>query len=136
VLARVRLRDWLAGLPHGLDTWLGAGATTVSGGQRRRPATARALLADPDVLVLDEPTEGLDEEIASALMSDLLAATTGRSVLLLTHRTEVLDLLDAVYELARGGLAPARRDVPSTCPTVTGPGGTPDGTAATRSGRI
>jgi ATP-binding cassette subfamily C protein CydCD len=101
-LARVRLDGWLASLPHGLDTWLGTGGGTISGGQRRRLATARALLADPDLLILDEPTEGLDEAGAAALMADLLTATDGRTVLLLTHRTEGLDLVDARYELRAG----------------------------------
>ncbi|GAA3921290.1 thiol reductant ABC exporter subunit CydC [Actinoplanes auranticolor] len=108
-LARVRLDGWLAGLPHGLDTWLGTGGGTISGGQRRRLATARALLADPDLLILDEPTEGLDEAGAADLMADLLTAADGRTVLLLTHRTEGLDRVDARYELRDGQLARCRR---------------------------
>jgi ATP-binding cassette subfamily C protein CydCD len=106
-LRRVRLAGWLNALPDGLDTWLGAAGTTVSGGERRRFAAARALLADPDLLILDEPTEGLDEATASALMADLLAATAGRSVLLLTHRRDGLDHVDATYHLSGGRL---RRD--------------------------
>jgi ATP-binding cassette subfamily C protein CydCD len=104
-LARVRLDPWVAGLPRGLDTWLGTGGGTISGGQRRRLATARALLADPDLLILDEPTEGLDEAGADVLMTDLLTAVGGRTVLLLTHRTEGLDLVDARYELRDGKLS-------------------------------
>jgi ATP-binding cassette subfamily C protein CydCD len=116
-LARVRLDPWVAGLPRGLDTWLGTGGGTISGGQRRRLATARALLADPDLLILDEPTEGLDEAGADVLMTDLLTAVDGRTVLLLTHRTEGLDLVDARYELRDGKLsgpspAPARAGRP------------------------
>ncbi|GAA2529440.1 thiol reductant ABC exporter subunit CydC [Winogradskya humida] len=107
MLVRVGLGPWLAGLPAGLDTWLGAGGGTVSGGQRRRLATARALLAGPGLLVLDEPTEGLDEAGADALMADLLGAAQGRTVLLLTHRTEGLDLVDAVHEMRDGRLTPA-----------------------------
>lgn len=103
-LTRVGLGPWLAGLPEGLDTWLGAGGSTVSGGQRRRLAAARAVLADPDLLVLDEPTEGLDEAGAAALMADLLDAAGDRTVLLLTHRTEGLDRVDATYELRAGVL--------------------------------
>ncbi|PRY32268.1 thiol reductant ABC exporter subunit CydC [Pseudosporangium ferrugineum] len=107
-LTRVGLGPWLAGLPRGLDTWLGSGGGTVSGGQRRRLATARALLADPGLLVLDEPTEGLDEAAAAALMADLLEAAGGRTVLLFTHRTEGLDRVDATFELRAGRLtAPA-----------------------------
>ncbi|MEU8228482.1 thiol reductant ABC exporter subunit CydC [Actinoplanes sp. NPDC048967] len=108
-LGRVRLDGWLAGLPQGLDTWLGTGGGTISGGQRRRLATARALLAEPDLLILDEPTEGLDEAGAAALMADLLTATDGRTVLLLTHRTEGLDRVHARYDLRDGRLTACRR---------------------------
>ncbi|WP_433293360.1 thiol reductant ABC exporter subunit CydC [Actinoplanes sp. CA-030573] len=94
VLRRVRLDGWFT-----LDTWLGTGGTTMSGGQARRLATARALLAEPELLILDEPTEGLDEELAEALMADLLEASAGRTVLLLTHRTEGLDRVDRIIDL-------------------------------------
>ncbi|BFU44473.1 thiol reductant ABC exporter subunit CydC [Krasilnikovia sp. MM14-A1004] len=110
VLARVGLGGWLARLPDGLDTWLGTGGATVSGGQRRRLVTARALLAGPRVLILDEPTEGLAEDEAGSLMADLLAAGAGLSVLLFTHRREGLDAVDAVHVLSGGRLAePALR---------------------------
>ena len=72
----------------------------MSGGQSRRLATARALLADPALLILDEPTEGLDEPLAQAMMADLLTATEGHTVLLLTHRTEGLDQVDRVVSLS------------------------------------
>jgi ATP-binding cassette subfamily C protein CydCD len=107
-LARVRLDRWLSGLPAGLNTWLGAGGTTMSGGQARRFATARALLADPELLILDEPTEGLDTDTAEALMADLLGAAGHRTVLLLTHRTEGLDRVDRLLTLDRGHLLPAK----------------------------
>jgi ATP-binding cassette, subfamily C, bacterial CydCD len=106
-LDRVGLGSWLAQQPAGLDTWLGAGGSTISGGQRRRLATARALLAEPDLLILDEPTEGLDEAAADALMTDLLSAAHGRTILLLTHRTEGLNLVGTVTELRDGKLTQA-----------------------------
>jgi ATP-binding cassette subfamily C protein CydCD len=98
-LSRVRLGDWLAGLPDGLGSWLGTGGGTMSGGQVRRFAVARALLADPALLILDEPTEGLDEPTARAVMADLLDASSGRTVLVLTHRTDGLGLVDRVVTL-------------------------------------
>ncbi|PWK44135.1 thiol reductant ABC exporter CydC subunit [Actinoplanes xinjiangensis] len=98
VLARVGL-GWMD-----LDAWLGAGGGTISGGQRRRLATARALLADPALLILDEPTEGIDEAGAREMMMDLLSAASGRTVLVLAHRTDGLDLVDRVLELDANGL--------------------------------
>ncbi|WP_188127145.1 ATP-binding cassette domain-containing protein [Actinoplanes lobatus] len=104
VLRRVGLGEWLAGLPAGLDTWLGTGGSTVSGGQRRRLATARALLADPALLILDEPTEGIDEDGAHRLMADLLGAADGRTVLVFAHRVEGFGLADRILSLSRGKL--------------------------------
>jgi ATP-binding cassette subfamily C protein CydCD len=95
------------GLDLDLDRWLGTGGGTVSGGQRKRLATARALLADPELLILDEPTEGLDQAGAEALMADLLAATEGRTVLLLSHRTEGLDRIGEIHRLENHALTTA-----------------------------
>jgi thiol reductant ABC exporter CydC subunit len=105
-LHRVRLGEWYAILPAGLATSLGEDGALISGGERRRIALARALLADQPVLVLDEPTEGLDRPTATALVADLLGSAAGRTVLMLTHRNEGLDLVDRRYGLVDGRLAP------------------------------
>jgi ATP-binding cassette, subfamily C, bacterial CydC len=98
-LAKARLTDWVDGLPRGLDTLVGEHGMQISGGQRRRLALARVLLADFAVLILDEPTEHLDDETATALTRDLLAAAGDRTVLLITHRTDVLSDVDEVVSL-------------------------------------
>ncbi|MGK4582239.1 thiol reductant ABC exporter subunit CydD [Kitasatospora sp. HPMI-4] len=90
-LAAARLLDWVDGLPEGLDTMVGEHGARLSGGQRQRLALARALLADFPVLILDEPAEHLDLPTADALTADLLAATEGRTTLLITHRLAGLD---------------------------------------------
>nr|BFD92484.1 thiol reductant ABC exporter subunit CydD [Kitasatospora sp. Xyl93] len=90
-LAAARLLEWTEGLPDGLDTMVGEHGARLSGGQRQRLALARALLADFPVLVLDEPAEHLDLPTADALTADLLAATEGRSTVLITHRLAGLD---------------------------------------------
>ncbi|MET9843416.1 thiol reductant ABC exporter subunit CydD [Streptomyces ossamyceticus] len=101
-LARARLLDWVDGLPDGLDTLIGEHGARLSGGQRQRLALARALLADFPVLVLDEPAEHLDLPTADVLTADLLAATEGRTTLLITHRLAGLDAVDEVVVLAEG----------------------------------
>ena len=98
-LGRARLREWVETLPNGLDTLVGEDGARLSGGQRQRLVVARALLADAPVLILDEPTAQLDPETAEALVSDVLAEADGRSVLLVTHRPEGLDLVDEVVSL-------------------------------------
>jgi ATP-binding cassette, subfamily C, bacterial CydC len=99
-LDRARLGEWVASLPHGLDTLVGEEGTQLSGGQRQRLTVARALLSDAPVLVLDEPTAQLDTETAESLVRDILAAADDRAVLLITHRPEGLDLVDEVVELS------------------------------------
>ena len=101
-LSRARLLDWADGLPDGLDTMIGEHGARLSGGQRQRLALARALLADFPVLVLDEPAEHLDLPTADALTADLLAATEGRTTLLITHRLAGLEAVDEVIVLAEG----------------------------------
>ncbi|MEU0332314.1 thiol reductant ABC exporter subunit CydD [Streptomyces sp. NPDC006193] len=101
-LARARLLDWADSLPDGLDTLVGEHGARLSGGQRQRLALARALLADFPVLVLDEPAEHLDLPTADALTADLLAATEGRTTLLITHRLAGLDAVDEVLVLSAG----------------------------------
>ncbi|CAL9509550.1 thiol reductant ABC exporter subunit CydD [Streptomyces sp. enrichment culture] len=101
-LARARLLEWADSLPEGLDTLVGEHGARLSGGQRQRLALARALLADFPVLVLDEPAEHLDLPTADALTADLLAATEGRTSLLITHRLAGLRAVDEVIVLDRG----------------------------------
>ncbi|MER7006523.1 ATP-binding cassette domain-containing protein [Dactylosporangium sp. NPDC000555] len=98
-LAAARLDGWVQSLPDGLGTLVGEHGAAVSGGQRRRLALARVLLAGFPVLILDEPTEHLDEQTADELLDDLLDAAQGRTVLLITHRTDVLDRVDEVVSL-------------------------------------
>jgi ATP-binding cassette, subfamily C, bacterial CydC len=98
-LRRARIWDWVQGLPDGVATLVGEEGRELSGGQRQRVVLARALLADSPVLVLDEPTAHLDPETARDLIDDVFAATAGRTLLLITHRDEGLDLVDRIVEL-------------------------------------
>lgn len=118
-LGRARLLDWALALPDGLDTLVGEHGARLSGGQRQRLALARALLADFPVLVLDEPAEHLDLPTADALTADLLAATQGRTTVLITHRLEGLEAVDEVVVLEEGAVV--QRGPYSTLAAVDGP---------------
>jgi ATP-binding cassette subfamily C protein CydC len=99
---RARLLAWIQSLPRGWDTQVGAHGAAMSGGERQRLALARALLADPAVLILDEPTAHLDPAARAALTADLLAVTRGRTTLLITHELEGLDEVDEIIVLDHG----------------------------------
>jgi ATP-binding cassette, subfamily C, bacterial CydC len=98
-----QLEPFVASLPEGYDTVLGELGARVSGGEARRIAIARALLQDAPVLVLDEPTEGLDARTARDLYAALAAAARRRTLLLITHRLGGLaQLVDEVVVMEAG----------------------------------
>jgi thiol reductant ABC exporter CydC subunit len=107
-LDRAQLGGWVRSLPEGRNTLVGEAGRELSGGQRQRLGLARALLSQAPVLVLDEPTAHLDPPAARAFVHDAMTAAEGRSVLLITHRPEGLELADRVLRLERGRVA-ARR---------------------------
>jgi thiol reductant ABC exporter CydC subunit len=102
---QARLLPWIESLPRGWDTPAGTRGGAVSGGERQRLALARALLAAPDLLILDEPTAHLDPETRAALTADLLDVTKGRATLLITHELRGLDQVDEIVVLEAGKVA-------------------------------
>jgi len=99
VLVDSGLARWVAGLPLGLDTAVGEGSSTVSGGEARRIALARALLKDAPILLLDEPTEGLDAATEQEVVTRLMECTRDKTVLIISHRPACLTLADHVVRL-------------------------------------
>lgn len=108
ILGRMGLGKWLEDLPHGLETQLGSGGTTVSGGERRRLLLARALADPAPIMLLDEPGEHLDSASASKIMEELLTGTkNGRAVVVVTHQLSQLGDVDQVVILGRAGAGDA-----------------------------
>ncbi|MGK9231214.1 thiol reductant ABC exporter subunit CydC [Inquilinus limosus] len=99
------LGAWVAALPRGLDTWVGEAGVQVSGGQARRIALARCILKDAPILVLDEPTEGLDADTEAQIIDALERLTAGRTTLVITHRPALLRLADSAVLMAEGRIA-------------------------------
>lgn len=98
-LETARLDEFVRSLPQKLDTPVGQAGTKLSGGQARRLAIARALLKKAPILILDEPTEGLDPETETALWQTLETVMAGKTVILITHRDAGLAYMDRVVSL-------------------------------------
>jgi ATP-binding cassette subfamily C protein CydC len=95
-LADALLADWVASLPEGLETRVGEGGSAVSGGEARRIALARALLKATPLVILDEPTEGLDLVTEEKVIARLTTRLAGKTVLIISHRPACLKLADRV----------------------------------------
>lgn len=100
------LGAFVRGLPDGLDTWTGETGRSLSAGQARRLCLARALLSPARILVLDEPTQGLDAETERAFLTDLPRAARGRSVVLSTHASLPPGVMHRVLRVESGRLLP------------------------------
>ena len=99
---RARLADRVRALPEGLDEVLAERGAAWSGGERQRLGLARGLLRDPDVLVLDEPTAGLDTRTEAEFLDALLTSRKGRTTIIITHRVAVMSACDRVVLLRAG----------------------------------
>jgi ABC-type bacteriocin/lantibiotic exporter with double-glycine peptidase domain len=100
------LADFVASLPQGLETPLGEAMSHVSGGQRQRLALAHALYRARDLLVLDEPTSQLDLESEAVIRTCLNQLPPQIAIVLVTHRTALLDCCNSVFRLEDGKLRP------------------------------
>ena len=97
-----QLRDFIAALPHGLDTEVGRQGVRMSGGQRQRLAIARMIVASPKIVILDEATSALDSDTERRLHQALGAFLAGRTTLIIAHRLSAVRQADRILVFENG----------------------------------
>ncbi len=106
---RAQAHEFIARLPEGYDTRVGERGLTLSGGQRQRLAIARALLADPRVLILDDATSSVDASTERQIKLALDEAMAGRTTFIIAHRLSTIALADEIVVLDHGRIVARRR---------------------------
>jgi ABC-type multidrug transport system fused ATPase/permease subunit len=101
---RAQAHDFIARLPDGYDTRVGERGLTLSGGQRQRIAIARAFLADPRILVLDDATSSVDASTEQEIKTALREVMAGRTTFVIAHRLSTISLADEIVVLEDGAL--------------------------------
>ena len=101
---RARAHDFIAALPDGYDTRVGERGLTLSGGQRQRIAIARALLANPRILILDDATSSVDASTEQEIKRALQEVMAGRTTFVIAHRLSTIALADEIVVLEGGRL--------------------------------
>lgn len=96
------IADFVDAHPHGYGMLVGERGESLSGGQRQGVAIARALVADPPILLLDEPSASMDHASEEALKQQLRAHGAGKTLIVITHRTSLLDLVDRIIVIDAG----------------------------------
>lgn len=107
VIAAAKLagaHEFILELPEGYDTIVGERGSSLSGGQRQRIAIARALVADPRILIFDEATSALDYESERIIQQNMLQIAKGRTVFIIAHRLSALRRADRIITIERGRL--------------------------------
>lgn len=106
-LEEAQLKDFIKGLPEGLDTAIGDRGVRLSGGQRQRLGIARALYHNPEILVFDEATSALDNETEAAVMEAINSFHGRKTMVIIAHRLNTIEKCDIIYKVDEGKITAA-----------------------------
>lgn len=104
LIKKLDLEDFFARFENNLETRVGEEGKTLSGGQRQAVAIARAMIRDPDILILDEAASNLDSQIEKKIYNYIKNDWIDKTLIIITHRVTSLDLTDNIYEVKDKGL--------------------------------
>ena len=99
MLEEAQLKEFVEGLPEGLDTTIGDRGVRISGGQRQRLGIARALYHNPEILVFDEATSALDSDTEKAVMDAINSFHGRKTMVIIAHRLNTIAKCDVVYKV-------------------------------------
>lgn len=102
VIQLVGLSNWIAQLPHGINTLIGGEGQGVSEGQKQRILIARMLYKEPDILLLDEATSHLDKDRATQLIAQIYRHTRGKTIIVIAHQLATIQQADQIIYLSKG----------------------------------
>ncbi len=110
ILEIVELKDWINTLPEGLNTNVGEDKSSLSGGEKQRISLARALLCNPQFMILDEISSALDNVTASRIVNNLLREYKQMTMLFITHDLNIIDKMTRVIEIKKGEVIRERKN--------------------------
>ncbi|MCX4296943.1 MAG: ABC transporter ATP-binding protein [Lachnospiraceae bacterium] len=109
-LEEAQLKEFIKGLPEGLDTAIGDRGIRISGGQRQRLGIARALYHNPEILVFDEATSALDNETEAAVMEAINSFHGRKTMVIIAHRLNTIEKCDIIYKVDGGKIVETTLD--------------------------
>ncbi len=108
------MADWVAGLPEGMDTWLGDNGSLVSGGERQRLLITRTLLLNRPILLADEPFSNLDLKSEISILNALFRSSGNTACIIATHRLVGMDQFDEILVMDYGRIVQQGKHVELT----------------------
>lgn len=105
VIKQANLQTFIKGLKEGVNAKVGDGGSHLSVGQKQRIAIARALYAQPEILVLDEATSALDSQSEAKIMNEIYKISADKTLIIIAHRLNTIDRCDKIYKIEKGKIS-------------------------------